>query len=55
MPVPVRLRARTQLCDEPVPPQATVIVDVVLSQAPVQPLRFTNPSVSAAFAKLPSL
>src|SRR5260221_706728 len=34
MPVPVRLRARTQLCDEPVPPQATVIVDVVLSQAP---------------------
>ena len=26
--MPVRLRARTQLCDEPVPPQATVIVDV---------------------------
>ena len=53
--VPVRLRAMTQLWDELVPPQFTVIVEVALSQAPVQPLRLTSPSVSAAFAKLPSL
>jgi hypothetical protein len=49
----VRRSAPTQLCDEPVPPQSTVIVESALFQVPVQPVRFTVPSVSAAFAKLP--
>jgi hypothetical protein len=51
----VRWRATTQACDEPVPPQSTVIVDVAAFQLPVQPVRFDVPSVSAALSKLPAL
>src|SRR5260370_33027938 len=51
----VRSRARTHACCEPVPPQSTVMVDVVASQVPVQPARSTVPSVSAAPVTSPLL
>jgi hypothetical protein len=42
-----------QLCDEPTPPQSTVSCDIPTFHVPVQPVRWSVPSVTAPLVKSP--